>query len=137
MTPREQKQAEWRKNHPERLKAYNANWYVANRAKAKARSERYAQANPEKVRSRKLKRDHGINIENYDSMLKSQHGLCAICKSPPSKANAREMVLHVDHCHNTGKIRGLLCAHCNRMLGLAKDNQETLLKAATYLKETS
>ena len=137
MTPREQKQAEWRKNHPERLKAYNSNWYTANRDKAKARSDRYAKANPDKIRSRKLRRDYGISIEDYDRMLTLQNGVCAVCSEPPSKANAREMVLHVDHCHKTGKIRGLLCATCNRMLGLAKDNPETLIKAATYVKETT
>ena len=81
-------------------------------------------------RNWRLKTKYGITREEYDSMLQSQNNSCAICKSnsPGSPAG-----WHIDHCHTTGKVRGILCACCNVMLGLAKDNEYTLFEAMAYL----
>jgi len=70
-------------------------------------------------------------------MLHSQNGLCAICGKPPSRRNVKEMLLHVDHNHKTGKIRGLLCNSCNRGIGLLGDNPDTLFAAEGYLRRCS
>jgi protein-arginine kinase activator protein McsA len=56
-------------------------------------------------------------------------GKCNIC-------NKKEKKLHVDHCHKTKKVRGLLCGSCNKGLGLFKDDKESLLEAAEYLKRS-
>lgn len=75
-------------------------------------------------------------------MLESQGGVCAICGLlPQGKANGQARPdhlpnLHVDHCHKQGHVRGLLCSNCNTLLGLAKDDPETLLRAIRYLTQT-
>ena len=86
----------------------------------------------------KLKRLYGITVEQYDDILAKQDGKCAICGSESLysrsyKSTARAK-LSVDHCHATGKIRGLLCTRCNRALGLIGDNIETALRMSEYLK---
>jgi len=79
-------------------------------------------------------RKFGISVEEYDAFLEKQNNVCAICGSQPSPNNGKQMFA-VDHDHETGNVRGLLCTRCNPMLGFAKDNPETLLKAAQYLKK--
>jgi hypothetical protein len=71
---------------------------------------------------------YGITLEDYDVMLARQGGKCLICKRKPKK------LLCVDHCHARKKIRGLLCLHCNSMLGFARDNPRTLEEGARYLR---
>ena len=72
--------------------------------------------NPEENRARQLKHRYGITIEEYDKMLISQNNGCAIC-GKETAYNSGEKRLHVDHCHITGKVRGLLCSQCNTTLG--------------------
>ncbi len=92
-----------------------------------------------KIRNRQhsLLRNYGITIEQYEEISKQQKHLCKICNLPETRiASGKVSYLAVDHCHMTGKIRGLLCLNCNRMLGAAKDSIETLLIAINYLKST-
>lgn len=84
-------------------------------------------------RKRYIEREFGIKYEDYDRMLEEQHGVCAICGKPETKPNAK--YLAVDHNHETGEVRGLLCNNCNRALGLLKDDIEVLQNAINYLKE--
>jgi hypothetical protein len=79
---------------------------------------------------RNLQNQYGISHEDYDLMLEKQNGQCAICGTTQPEGKGR---FHVDHCHTTGRVRGLLCHHCNTMLGLAKDSAQTLNKAIHYL----
>ena len=79
-----------------------------------------------------LKLDHGITIEQFELLAKKQHGVCAICKSPPSKQN-RKKRLCIDHCHKTGKIRGLLCSKCNHGIGLFGDDKAIIVSAVNYI----
>lgn len=82
-----------------------------------------------------LKRYYGMSREEYNVMLAEQDGKCAICKNEETAIfKGRPKELHVDHCHETGKIRGLLCGCCNGGLGLFKDNVDTILAAIRYLK---
>ena len=76
---------------------------------------------------------HGITISMYDEMMNNQNGRCAICKNVP-KEDSLKRTFHIDHCHSSGRIRGLLCKDCNHMLGFARDNPNTLIQAAEYLK---
>ena len=87
--------------------------------------ERY-QADPE-YRELKRKRGRRIPDDVYDVLFALQGGVCAICK----KKHHRR--LHADHCHVTGKLRGLLCPKCNPALGLYDDDPDCLLAAAAYL----
>jgi hypothetical protein len=84
-----------------------------------------------KERERHLIKKYGVTLKDYDAMLISQGGECAICNKPESEE--KHGVLHVDHCHKTGVVRGLLCNNCNQVLGRAMDNPETLCRAAEYL----
>jgi hypothetical protein len=89
-------------------------------------------------RRSQYKKNYGITLEEYDAMLLAQNGVCKICgnKETHKGAMGRPKPLCVDHCHATGKVRGLLCNDCNQVLGRAKDNTETLKKAIKYLKES-
>ena len=80
----------------------------------------------------KLKRRFGITLDEFNEMYKNQSGKCLICDATESMLGHR---LAVDHCHITGKIRGLLCKSCNVALGGFKDNIESLKKAIKYLEE--
>lgn len=81
-------------------------------------------------RAHSLKYKYGITEQEYDVMLTAQKGVCCVCSTPPTTKP-----LHVDHDHNTGRVRGLLCTNCNTGLGQFKDNPELLYKAADYLEE--
>jgi len=104
-----------------------------------AYNKEYRKNNKEKVlaieRKSKIKATYGITIEQYENMLEKQNGKCAICftKNP----GGRTRMFFIDHCHNTGSVRGLLCMRCNTGLGLFLDNPKFLLNAISYLKENS
>lgn len=80
----------------------------------------------------KLKARFGITLEDYNKMLEEQKGLCLICDNPLSYNGHK---LAVDHDHDTGKIRGLLCKACNFGIGHFKDNINLLAKAINYLEK--
>lgn len=84
------------------------------------------------IRGNHLKRKFGITLEQYDAMLLSQGNCCAVCKSPEPGGMGS---FHVDHCHDTGKIRSLLCIMCNTALGRVKDNPELLEALAAYVRQ--
>lgn len=77
-----------------------------------------------------LWRRYGLTIKRYRKLEEEQGGVCAICSEQSIRLR-----LSVDHCHNTGKIRGLLCERCNTLLGRIKDNPMILLSAIIYLED--
>jgi Recombination endonuclease VII len=79
-------------------------------------------------RNRKLRDSYGITQSDYDDMWIAQGGLCAICRLTSKKS------LAVDHCHTTGKVRGLLCQNCNIGIGNLKDSVIILESATRYIK---
>lgn len=91
--------------------------------------------NPEgsKARCRKWELSKfGLTVEDYDEMLEAQGGGCAICGRTVAEEGRR---LSVDHCHESGMVRGLLCNRCNRGLGLFQDSVHNLSEAISYLTE--
>ncbi len=74
---------------------------------------------------------YGITEEDYERMLEEQDHLCAICREPCSSGRR----LAVDHCHLTGKVRGLLCMNCNIALGKLKDSVKIAQSLIRYLEE--
>ena len=82
------------------------------------------------MRSSHLKRKYGITLADYDAMLAAQAGGCAICGAPEPDGQS----LHVDHCHDSGDVRGLLCFRCNAGLGQFDHDAERLAVAAAYLQ---
>lgn len=87
----------------------------------------------EKIREAAWRRRYGISREDYERLLKEQDGVCAIC-STDTVGRGHEY-FHVDHNHETGEVRGLLCDKCNRGLGYFNDNALTLAKASSYLRD--
>lgn len=77
-----------------------------------------------------LRRTYGINLDRYNKMFSDQNGCCAICSKHQSEFSKR---LHVDHDHDTGEIRDLLCHHCNTSLGGFGEDVELMKKAIDYL----
>ncbi len=81
-------------------------------------------------RNNLLKRKYGITLDRYNEFLERQNGGCAICGEPPTT-----QILVVDHCHKSGKIRGLLCHKHNSAIGFLNDSPELIKKANEYLGE--
>lgn len=81
-----------------------------------------------------LRKRYGITAAQYDSLLAQQNGVCAVCKCPPQNAAYNNRSLRVDHDHETGAIRGLLCHGCNCAIGHARENPQVLREAASYLE---
>jgi hypothetical protein len=93
-----------------------------------------ANYNPLVRKSRKLKYNYGITLEEYNNKLKEQGDVCAICKSDTPGGNGD---FYVDHNHTTGQVRGLLCHWCNFMIGQSKESPEILSAGIDYLKKWS
>lgn len=93
--------------------------------------KRRYQAVKVETRERHLVRKYGVTLADYDAMLERQGGKCAICQTTPE--TQRYAVFHVDHCHATGVVRGLLCRGCNNVLGVINDDPEALARAIAYL----
>jgi hypothetical protein len=109
----------------ERSKAY----YAANKDKWKDYNK---DAKP-KRRKRDIFSKYGLTAEQVDDMLASQGGKCAICLTPDP--GGRYGTFHIDHCHTTGKVRGLLCHSCNTSLGHFKDDAAVIRRAANYVEK--
>lgn len=82
-----------------------------------------------------VKKTYGLTPQEIVEWSKQQGDCCKLCGIHVSAFTGKKKKLCVDHCHKTGKVRGLLCESCNSMLGMAKDNVDTLLRAVDYLKE--
>lgn len=80
-----------------------------------------------------LKLKHSMSVEDYNNLLVKQDHKCALCNKHVSELERR---LAVDHCHETGRIRGLLCMPCNTSLGQLGDDEKSLKKIISYLNET-
>ena len=121
-------------------------WYAVNKEREIARVKGWQQENAERLntyrrqrrtnpavkqrdRANYLKRKYGMTLEDYDRLLVEQGGGCAICGRPPRD----DIALHVDHDHETGRVRGLLCFPCNNTLGDFGDDPIRLYVAAAYL----
>jgi len=84
-----------------------------------------------------LRRTYNISLADYHQMLLKQDHRCLLCLGEGFlMQDTHNMRLVVDHCHASGKVRGLLCHNCNRALGLLQDNQQTLERALAYLKQS-
>ena len=122
---------DWAKNHPEQAAAKSARTAAARTARYVAKNR---EAQRERVRDCFLKRNYGISAADYERILISQNGVCAVCRATTHDGAGRR--LHVDHDHTSGKVRGLLCTNCNAMLGQGKDSPLVLRAAADYLERS-
>jgi len=110
-------QKKWRTNHPK----YRTSW---------------GEENPAIVRKYKLKQLYGITVDQYDTLMVMQNGVCAICGlSETATYRGKTRRLTIDHDHKTNTIRGLLCSNCNIGVGNLQDNPTLLRLAADYLEK--
>lgn len=105
-----------------RFKAQRHSYYQANRHEFQRRTQLSKERRTSQIRR------YGITLEQFNALMSAQGGVCAICGKPPQARS-----LSVDHNHTTGAIRGLLCAACNRAIGMMRDSPGLLRKAADYL----
>jgi len=113
-------------------------WYDKNKITINAkRRKHYTDDKAIKARNGYLLRTYGISLDNYYKLLSDQNDVCAICDKPEKVIDSktkRIKVLSVDHCHDTGRVRGLLCYRCNHLIGCLGDNEESFTKILNYLK---
>lgn len=119
-------QSEWNRRNPAATRAAAARWRARHPDKVQA-----ANAHPRKRDWNRLER-YGMTAADFSAMMARQHGRCACCGARIDSGGARDA--HVDHCHATGKVRGLLCGHCNSALGFARESAATLYQMAAYLE---
>jgi hypothetical protein len=136
----------WRQKNRDKIQEYYQRFIAKDPERARRlgaeRSKRYRKRHPERSVDRSLKtkayrknwfllKKFGITVEQRNAILKNQGNVCAGCGSdtPNWKGD-----WHVDHCHSTGFIRGILCHNCNTALGRVKDDPEVLRSLARYLE---
>lgn len=121
----------------DKLMALSPDEWRAHNKRKKDYATKWRQENPEKFarsqRNSTLKSKYGIDIDEFDEFLARQGGGCAICGSPDAGVSGKAH-LHVDHNHDTGEVRGLLCQPCNVSLGKMRESPDLLRKAALYLE---
>jgi hypothetical protein len=116
--------------------SYMRSYNNSNKEKCSKRNKRYKLRHPDICKNSVLKVVHGITLKDYNILLESQDGTCAICGNEETGCNQHGILkfLSVDHDHTTGIIRGLLCKRCNLVLGQIKDSIDLLNKMKMYLK---
>lgn len=135
---------EYRQNNPEKFKQSQRAQYLKKREERIQKAKIYKEKNPEREKINKLKRlqknpryyraidlksKYNLTLDEYDKMILLQDNKCAICKNEFLKGYP-----YVDHCHSTGKTRGILCMGCNTSLGLLKENISILKSMIKYIK---
>jgi hypothetical protein len=113
----------------EDIKASVKRWQQENAEHLNAYRRKRNATRRQEIREGHLRRKFGITLADYDAMLSAQGGGCAICGRPPAEGKS----LHVDHDHETGVVRGLLCFTCNGAIGMLSESEETIARALSYV----
>ena len=124
------KNKEYFAKHRPTILAYKKEWYKSNFSKIQLLGKEKYRAEKQTKRLAYNLKKYSITLDYYRQLEVQQKGFCAICGRLP--LNGRR--LDVDHCHKTGKVRGLLCSNCNRGIGYFKDDRDLLEKVKVYLK---
>lgn len=117
----------------EKRAAYMRQWRKDNPQRHLEIQREYSARNRERKRVKDLERRYGLTVVEYDALAEAQGHVCAVCQQGCDSGHR----LSVDHCHDTGRVRGLLCKKCNRAIGLLGDTPEGLRAAADYLENAN
>ena len=126
-------------------RAMAKNWYESNKEKATAKVREWRQQNADAVKQyrannrhkhyrQELVRKYGVEPQWFDDQLQRQENSCMCCKRQFQWGH-KQTTPHVDHCHDSQEVRGILCNRCNTVLGLCEDNTELLTTLARYLRK--
>lgn len=122
-----------------RIKEYKRVYYQQNKIRIDKRNKEYQTKYPEKIQHQRLKyhlrHKVGLEFEDYQKLLIAQNKKCAICKYVEPDNATSTSKLYVDHDHNNGQIRGLLCMHCNAAIGHFKEDLTILRNAVSYMEK--
>lgn len=128
----------WKRNNRDRVNE----WTRKDRKKDPNKYKKWTKEYREKIGDWRTTQDilnyFDMSLDQYNKMFDEHRNLCGICKNPEtrkSRTPGKICRLAVDHCHSTGKIRGLLCHSCNTGIGKFMDNKDLLLAAIEYLKK--
>ena len=119
-------------------RAKTAAWKAADPERSRESQRRSREKRPEVYWAKNLRDHFGITVEQYQQMFDEQHGCCAVCGLAETEIHPKSNRLRrlaVDHCHDTGRIRGLLCNRCNRAIGLFRDSADVIRGAIAYLEK--
>lgn len=120
---------------PEDIPAAGRSYYTRNKPRIQAYKRARYLATKQQEKDNRLFRKYGITREEYNARATEQEDRCKLCRRPA--AEDRDGVLHVDHSHLTGNIRGLLCSQCNVALGLLQDSPALMRLAADYIENAA
>lgn len=122
----------------EAKRQYNKDYRArpGHREQKNARERARVARDPAKDKDQELRKLYGISLSDYEMILILQDGGCAICRATHAGRRNSGKWLHVDHDHETGQVRGLLCNTCNVALGAMRDDEKRLEAAAEYLRQT-
>jgi len=137
----------WKGRNKEKMATYNKTYREKNVEYIAAYAKEYHEKNKEAIKEYREKnkeqiaiykkewnlKKYGLSLEDYNNMLDEQNHKCKLCLTSFTTLISKN--IHIDHCHTTNKVRGVLCLHCNTGLGYFKDNTRTLTKAINYLQE--
>lgn len=126
--------AAYRVANLDKERARNKVYDVVHKAERKVINAKYRAANPERIKAIYRQSRYGLTDGAFKQMLDEQANTCAICDFVFSTEGGKVSAAHVDHCHISGDIRGLLCSNCNKAIGLLKDSPVLLERAAEYLQ---
>lgn len=116
----------WREANPEKVRESARRYYHANADRMREKNRVYQKTQRVRILKKERARRYGLDEAALDAMLEQQGGKCAIC--------GNDTRLEVDHCHDTGRVRGLLCGGCNRGIGMFGDAPARMRAAADYIE---
>lgn len=126
--------AEWRRRNKDIATKSTIAWQKRNPDKVREARARYRNKNRSKLRGYTL-RKYGLTHESFDALLAQQQHKCAACGDSLKELTQKK--IHIDHCHDTDMVRGILCLNCNTALGLMQDSLERVKMLAVYIAKFS
>lgn len=125
----------WKQKNPDKVNQQRKRWFEKNKDKIKQYRQKITK---ESRRKHVVKMCYNLSWEDYLEFYTKAKGSCSICFKPLSLSFSEDIeTAHIDHCHKTGSIRGILCRSCNRGIGYLNDSPERLRKAADYLERNT